>query len=463
MVNQKKKNRFYITIAAIAGLAGILFGFDTGVISGAILFISKEFHLSPALNGVVVSSVLFGALVGAILSGRFNDIFGRKRLLITDGIIFIIGTVISAVSMSVGILIMGRIIVGIAIGIASYTAPLYISEISPKKYRGALVSLNQLAITVGILLSYIVDYYFAIAEAWRWMFMMGVIPALGLVIGMTFLPYSPRWIIFKGEPSRALKILKRIRNPDDDIEAEYKEIKESLKTKKKNWRVLFSKRVRGALIIGGGLAFLQQVVGVNTILYYAPTIFSFSGFPEAQTSILATMGIGVVFVIFTIVSLPFIDRLGRRPLLFIGMIGMIISLGALSWAFTRDLHSPELRWISFGSMILFIASFAISLGPIMWLMIVEVFPLEARGVGSSLATCINWASNMFVALTFLTLVKSIGASGTFFIYFLLGILGLLFIYFFIPETKGCSLERIEKNLYAGKRLRDLGEKHVSRD
>jgi sugar porter (SP) family MFS transporter len=450
-------SNYYWFIAFIAAFAGVLFGYDTGVISGAILFISHEFNLSPQLNGLVVSAVLIGAFLGAVFSGRLADHFGRKRLLVLDAIIFIIGTILTSVATSIFTIIIGRIIVGIAIGVSSYVAPLYISEISPPKYRGALVSLNQLAITIGILISYVVDYYFAAGGAWRSMFGLGVIPAALLLIGMFTLPDSPRWILAIGQEEQALAVLHKIRGHGPHAIKEFEEIKESLKQQKGNWRMLFSKTIRPTLVIGAGLALFQQVSGINTIIYYAPTIFNMAGFHQATTAILATMGVGVVFVIFTVIALPLIDTLGRRPLLFIGISAMSLSLIALSWAFEANSQTALLKWTAMGSMVVFIAGFAISLGPIMWLMISEVFPLKVRGLGSSIATCVNWASNWLVTITFLTLVQFVGPSGTFLIYFIIGIITILFVYNWIPETKGVSLEKIEANLYAGKPSRYLGK------
>ncbi|MBS0350374.1 MAG: sugar porter family MFS transporter [Proteobacteria bacterium] len=451
------KNHFYIVIAIIAALSGVLFGYDTGVISGAILFIKDEFNLSPEMNGLVVSAVLFGALLGAMISGRITDRFGRKRLLIADAIIFIFGTLGSCLAPSISSIVVSRIFVGIAIGIASYIAPLYISEIAPAKYRGALVSLNQLAITIGILISYIVDAFFAEAHAWRWMLGMGIVPAMGLLIGMLFLPYSPRWLMSQGRELEALATLEKISGKGTASREQFASIKASLQQQKGDWRMLFSSAIRPALWIASGLALLQQITGINTIIYYAPTIFRMAGFASASSAISTTTIVGVVFVLFTIIALPLVDSLGRRFLLFAGLIATSISLGIISWSFHTHNPSDTLKWLTLISMLVFIAGFAISLGPIMWLMIAEVFPLKVRGLGASLATCINWGSNWLVAITFLTMVHKFGMSGTFGIYFVISIISILFVHSWVPETKGCSLETIEANLYAGKSPRRLGE------
>jgi sugar porter (SP) family MFS transporter len=447
----------YVFIALIAAISGILFGYDTGVMSGAILFIPKEFPLTAGMNGIVVGAVLFGALGGAIFSGRATDYFGRKKLLLIVAFIFIFGALGTAIAPTVLLLVIGRIVVGIAIGVASYVGPLYISEMAPQKHRGALVALNQFAITAGILLSYIVDYYFSFSENWRAMLGFGVVPGIFLFLGMLYLPESPRWLLSQDDEEQARKNLLRVRDSRKSVEREIADIKVTLKEEAADWRVIFSKLVRPVLWIGFGLAFIQQVTGINTILYYAPTILKMAGFGSASVSILATMGIGAVMMVVTLVSLPLIDRWGRRPLLFAGLIGMGVSLGALTVLFRSATGiPPSLEWLGLATMIVYIASFSFSLGPIMWLMIAEIYPLQVRGIGASLATCANWCSNLLVTATFLKMIEWFGARGTFSVYMAFCILSLAFVYFLVPETKGVSLEEIEENLFAGKPWRELG-------
>jgi len=448
--------RFFFLVAPLAAFSGILFGYDTGVISGAILFISEEFALSPQENGFVVASVLLGAILGSILSGRFSDAFGRKNLLIADSLIFMLATLLTSLAWSTTILVVGRVIVGVAIGVASYTTPLYLSEISPAKYRGALVSLNQLAIVMGMLLSYIVDYFLADTGSWRWMLGLGVVPAVFLFCGLLFLPYSPRWLAYKGREKEAFEVLSQLRTDLSEVRLEMGQILGNISEKKGSWQLLFSRTTRPALLIAMGLAIIQQVTGINTILYYAPTIFTMAGFTDATSAIFATMGVGAFFVVTTAIVLPLIDILGRKPLLYAGITIMALSLGYMSWAFYQESQTGNLGWIILCCMLVYIGGFAISLGPIMWLMISEVFPLRVRGLGSSLATCTNWSSNFIVTLTFLTLLENFGPSSTFFIYSMLSLLSLGFVYKYVPETKGVSLEQIEANLYAGKPARLLG-------
>lgn len=451
----KNAGVFVCIIAAIAALAGLLFGYDTGVISGAILFVKGQFALSATAEEVVVSAVLLGAIMGAGLSGQISDRFGRRRVIIATAVVFIIGSIGSACAPSTIWLIASRIVIGVAIGTASLTAPLYISEVSPPKIRGALVSLNQLAITCGIVLSYIVDYSLAGSESWRWMFAFGVLPAVILGIGMIFLPASPRWLMSRSLGDKAREALARIRNTQD-VQGELDDIKETLGEERGGWKELLDPWVRMPLFIGIGIATIQAITGINVVIYYAPTIFGFAGFGSASAAILATTGIGVVNVLMTVVAIKVIDRVGRRPLLFLGLIGMVISLSVLGVAFNLPALTGALKWIAVGSLVLYIASFAVSLGPIAWLIIAEIYPLRIRGRAMSLATMANWGANLLVAVTFLTLIQKLGRPVTFWLYAVIGIIGWLFCYFYVPETKGHSLEEIEEHWHQGKSPRELG-------
>lgn len=447
----------YILVAIVAGFSGVLFGYDTGVISGAILYIQKEFMLTPQMNGVVVGMVLVGAFLGALISGHLSDYFGRKRLLVIDTMIFIAGSAACALAHDVWLLIMGRFVVGLAIGVSSYSAPLYIAEIAPPKSRGALVSINQLAVAIGILLSYIIDFHFSHTQDWRGMFLAGIIPALGLLLGMLVLPYSPRWMASRGHYQKAEKILRSIRGDVAVAKQELAEIQASLTYQNKSWAELFKPWVRPALLIGVGLALVQQVTGINSILYYAPTIFNSTGILSSSSSIYDTIFVGIVFALFTAIALPLLDRWGRRPMLLTGMSLMAASLLVLSLVFFHTgVTGTFLKWSTLVSMMVYIAGFAISLGPIMWLMISEIFPLRMRGLGSSLCTAANWGSNWLVTVTFLSIVEWFGQGTAFFIYFILSLLSLAFVYWFVPETRGVSLEHIEENLFSGKPSRQLG-------
>lgn len=449
--------RLYFFIALVAAFAGILFGFDTGVISGAILFLRQEFHLSDQMNGIVVGMVLVGAFLGAVVSGHLSDQVGRKRLLIIDTIIFIIGTILTGYAHSIVTLLWGRFVVGVAIGVSSYSAPLYIAEVAPAKHRGALVSLNQLSIAIGLLLAYGVDYWFAGEQDWRMMFLTGLIPAVGLLCAMFLLPNSPRWVAMRGRLTEAMSILQLIRKDTDQARGELREIESTLSLQKASWHSLFEKKVIPVLVLGILLAVIQQVTGINTVLYYAPTIFADAGFVGPEGAILITVLIGLVFVAFSALALPMIDSYGRRFLLLVGVGVMAISLlvlGALFLPGIQRSHGVKLCIVAM--MLVYIAAFAISLGPVMWLMIAEIFPIHVRGFGASICTAANWAANWLVAVTFLQLVDDLGRGWTFLIYAAASLLSLWFIWRYVPETKGVSLESIETKLLDGRDLRDIG-------
>lgn len=443
---QQATGTTFVYVAAIfAALGGLLFGYDTGVISGAEIFIKGVFQLSAFAQGVIVSGVLIGAVGGALAGGRLADRFGRRRVLIVTSIIFAAGAIISAVAMSPAVLIGGRIIVGVAIGLSSTTVPVYISEVSPARARGWMVSLFQLAITVGILAAYLVDYAFAATGGWRWMLGLAVVPAFIFGLGMLALPESPRWLAQHGHMDTARAVLARIRGAET-AQAEMNEIEASLTLQKQSgtWADLLGASVRPALIVGIGLAIFQQVTGINTVIYYAPTIIQSAGIPSASGAILATAGVGVVNVIMTLVSMRLIDRMGRRPLLLIGIAGMAVTLTVFGLAFRLSIHSGALAWIAVISLMAYVASFAISLGPIFWLLISEIYPLKIRGLAQSTAATFNWGSNLIVSLMFLPLLEVLGPSWTYWLYALLTIAAWLFAYFLVPETKGRTLEEIER-------------------
>jgi len=447
------RNRFVYVSAALAALNGLLFGFDTGVISGAFLYIRDSFEMtslfgvalgSSTVEGLVVSGALVGAIVGAALGGRLADRIGRRRLILIAAVVFFVGSATMAVAPSVEVLVIGRVVDGVAIGFASIVGPLYISEISPPKIRGSLVSLNQLAITSGILVSYLVNYAFAESGAWRLMLGAGTVPAVVLLVGMLYMPESPRWLYENGRVSDARDVLSRTRS-DAEIEAELAEIEETVEREDGELRDLVEPWLRPMLIVGVGLAAFQQVTGINTVIYYAPTILESTGFADTA-SILATVGIGVVNVAMTVVAIALIDRTGRRPLLLVGLGGMSLTLLALGGAFYLPGLSGIVGWIALGSLMLYVAFFAIGLGPVFWLLISEIYPLQVRGSAMGVVTVVNWAANLLVAQTFLGLIDIFGQSGTFWLYAALSVGALAFTYALVPETKGRSLEAIEADL-----------------
>jgi MFS transporter, SP family, galactose:H+ symporter len=449
---QASGTRFVYVASVFAALGGLLFGYDTGVISGALIFIRQSFALSVFHQEIVVSVVLVGASIGALGGGRLADRFGRRKMLIVTSLIFIAGAILCAVATSVATLVIGRTIVGFGIGLASSTVPLYISEVSPANARGWQVSLFQLAITIGILSAYMADFAFAKTADWRWMLGLAAVPGAMLFLGMLFLPETPRWYAQRAQMEMARSVLVRIRGTHA-VDPELDEIRATLQQSQERGRFsdLLSPEVRPALVIGIGLGVFQQITGINTVIYYAPTIIQSAGIPSASGAILATAGIGLVNVIMTVVAMWLIDRAGRRPLLLTGIAGMAVSLGVLGYVFRLSARSGGISELAVITLMAYVASFAISLGPIFWLLIAEIYPLKIRGGAEGLAAGANWAANFLVSLTFLTLVQMFGPSQTFWLYGMLAVGAWIFSYYLVPETKGRSLEEIENSWRAGRR------------
>ncbi len=467
-----------IVIAAIASTGGLLFGFDTGVISGALPFLKQCWGgLDSGEIEWITTAALIGAVLGALSSGRLTDIFGRKKVILVTSVIFAAGSVLTGMADSPTFLAISRIILGVAIGISSFTVPLYIAEIAPTKSRGALVSSFQLMITIGIVVSYFSDLAFADESnpySWRWMFYVGVFPAIILFVGMLFLPETPRFLIGAGKEEEGRKVLQKIEAPHL-VEDAISRIKEDIDKDKEgtSWSEIFKPWLRTPLFIAIGIMFVQQFVGINTVIYYAPTIFIIAGFGGAKAAIAATISVGVVNVLATILAMFLIDKIGRRKLYFTGLIGMGISLLALGTFFLlKDSLGDSLKWVTVGTVLVYIIFFAISLGPLGWLIISEIFPLKVRGVGMSIGSLSNWLFNAVVAFTFLKLawlftadgmeiIHEGGAApdpnpaGAFIVYAAVAVVGIIWGLKYIPETTGISLEKIEDHWRAGKSPREL--------
>jgi sugar porter (SP) family MFS transporter len=333
-------------------------------------------------------------------------------------------------------------------------APLYISEIAPETIRGKLVSINQVALTSGIVISYLIDYAFSGTQSWRWMFALAAVPASVFAAGLMLIPDSPRWLAARGRLDQARDVLKRIRSPEQAA-VELKVIQHSVVQQKGRWSELLSPLLRPAMTVGVGLAIAQQITGINTIIYYAPTIFRFAGFASASAAILASVGIGLVNVIFTVVAMQLIDKVGRRPLLLISLAGMTLGIAVLGLAFMLPQLGSTLGWIAVISLTIYVGSFAVGLGPVFWLMLSEIYPLDVRGRAMSVGTLANWAANLMVALSFLTLTHTLGKPATFWLYGAISIGAWFFAFLLVPETKGKTLEQIEAHWRAGKHPRTL--------
>lgn len=437
--------RFVYVVACVAAIGGLLFGYDIGIISGALLFIEEDFPLTPFLTGVVVSSILIGAVIGAGASGALGDRLGRRKLILISAVIFAVGAIGMGLSPSIPVLIFFRVVAGLAVGAASALVPTYISEISPTELRGSLSSVFQLAITLGILLAYLVNFALSGAEAWRWMLGLAAVPAVILFAGMYSVPETPRWLINNNRMDEARRVLRRSRGRED-VEEEIKDIQEVEREESQGGVAdLLAPWVRPMLVVGIGLAMLQQFVGINTIIYYAPTIIKDTGL-GASASILATVGIGVVNVLFTLVAIWLIDKIGCKKLLLYGLSGMTLGTIILGLGFVLPSLSGIVSYITLAGMLLYIASFAASFGPIVWVMLPEIFPLQVRGSAVGVSSLSNWVANFIVALLFPVLIAALGETPVFWGLGLICILAMVFVYFLVPETMGRSLEEIEEDL-----------------
>jgi sugar porter (SP) family MFS transporter len=442
-----KVNREFIwKVSCIAGLGGILYGFDMGIIAAAMIFVRSSFALSRQMEEIVVSVVLIGAMVGAITGGTIADRIGRRNTLVWGSVIFIIGSILAPLSPNVGTLIAARALLGVAIGFTSVTAPVYVSELAPPQSRGMLIGLYQFALTIGIALADLIGYWFAGQHAWRLMFGVGAIPAALFLLLVLNVPESPRWLFAQNRWGDAEAVL---RSYTDNVGARLllEDIHATLSTEvERRWRALWSPAVRGSLFIAVGFTVLQQVTGINTIIYYGPRIFALAGITSNENAIFATLLVAIVNVLATVVALVLVDRVGRKPLLYVGVGGMTLSLFLLSYSFHNQAAlGTSLGLVATICLMFYITCFAFSLGPIAWILVSEVFPLRVRGRGVAAASLGSGTANFLVSMTFLSLIHAAGNALTFAIYGVFCILTIFFVYFSVPETKGRELESISAN------------------
>lgn len=452
MNNTSPKARFLPFITLIATLGGLLFGYDTAVISGAIGNLETYFQLSPAQVGWAASSALVGCILGALVSSLLSQNLGRKKSLIIAALLFLVSALGTAVPDSFTEFILYRIVGGIGVGLASMLSPMYIAEISPAGKRGQMVSFNQLAIVFGMLVVYFVNYYISIQgdtvwnvnTGWRWMFGSEAIPALLFLIFLFFVPESPRWLVMKNKEAEALNTLQKI-NGQAEANSILAEIRESLKQKKGTYRDLGTSGLSLVLVIGILLSVFQQVTGINVFLYYAPEIFKSFG-SGAESAMLQTIIVGLVNMLFTVIAIYTVDRIGRKPLLLIGGIGMGISIITIGMsAYFESLGG----WLLI-PMLGYIASFALSWGPVVWVMLSEIFPNNVRSIALSIAVAAQWISNFIVSQTFPMmngnpyLADTFHGAFPFLLYGLMCVVSVIFVKKFVPETKGKTLEELEK-------------------
>ncbi len=447
-------------VAIIAALAGLLFGIDIGVISGALKFITQEFNLSLGQQQFVVSSVLIGAVLGTFISNPISYHYGRHKAILISAVIFGVGALLSAFAPNYYFLIIVRILLGTALGIASFTAPIYLSEVSPKRIRGGLISLYQLMITIGILCAFVSDTYFSDTGSWRWMLGIIFIPSFIMFVGVLTLPRSPRWLMLMGHRDQALSVLKKILQNPHEVEEEMRDIEENLRrAQDTSGSALHQPYFKRVLAMGIVLQTIQILTGMNTMMYYAPKIYQLAGFVTTHQQMWGTVLLGVLNVLTTILALFMIDRWGRRPLCFFGLTLMTIGMSLLGLAFYLNVTSTFLQYMAIAGMLVFVFGFAISLGPVIWVLCAEIFPLRNRDFGVMCTTATNWLCCALLGGTFLTVINLLGTAGTFWMLAGICLVSMIFIYFFAPETKNISLETLERHLVDGKPLRQLGRHH----
>lgn len=455
-----------IMVATIAALAGLLFGVDTGIINGSLDLIIKDLHLTLAQGETITSMLSIGALIGALFSGFITRELGRKRSLVIAGIIFVIFSLVAISSPGYRALLLARFCLGWAVGLSSFVAPMYLGEISPTKIRGALLSLYQLMIVSGMFIVFITNDLLRNFDSWRLMFSIIFVFASLFLIGTLFLPKSPRWLILKGKIDQAREILKKVRANTAEIDLEINQIQETLQYHKKvKEKSSFAKLISNKfflkiLMVGIFLQLLQQFCGVNAIGYYSTTIFAQAGLHNPY---FITIIMGGIKVLATVVAIMYVDKLGRKPILYFGLIVSVVATFFLGWAFKLNatgIHSPLVNNTILISSLVFQAGYSVSLGPIVWMMCAEIFPLESRDMGITATTAINWFGNAVLTRYVLSSIVVLGAGYTFWIFGAICAIGLILTVAYVPETKDVPLEEIEMNLKDGMKLRELGTRRT---
>lgn len=456
------KTFYVLRIAFFAAITGLLFGFDTAIISGALKFIVKEFqieHTNIVLQEYIVSAVPFGALIGATLSRVSSSLIGRKMSILVTAVLFSIGTLVAVMGHRVDTLILGRLLMGLGVGLSSMIVPMYLSEISPPDIRGRLVFCYQLAVTIGLLSAFLTNYIFSSSENWRYMFLVGLLPSMILLFGIFTLPESPRLLVMKRKYDDAKQVLSKIICNPSLVEKQLEEIK-SASVSQSGFSKLFSKPMAPVTVLCVLIFAFQQLSGINVIMYYAPMIYHSAGFTETSQQLLASLLNGLTFVTATAISTWIVDKLGRRKLFLIGSTGMLFCLLLLGTIYNQvfdDYGAKNSMFLAIFVILGHIIFFAISLGPLPYLIMSELFPLRMKDSGMALASCSNWGFNVVVSITFLSLVDAFTISYTFYFYAFCTFLSIIFGFFFMPETRGISLEKIEKNIFANIKIRFIGE------
>jgi SP family galactose:H+ symporter-like MFS transporter len=460
-MKKQHANTVIIVVGIIAALAGLLFGIDTGVVNGALELIKKDWNLTTTQLEQITSILSIGAMFGALFSGLITRIVGRKKALLTAAFMFTIFVIVAATAKNFGYLLFARFALGLTVGLSSFAAPLYLSEIAPHKIRGSLIAIYQLAITVGLFSIFLSNAVLARYGSWRLMFAVIVIPSSIMFFSALFLPKSPRWLMLVGKNKEALDTLHHVRADENEINFEFKEIQASLNYKKTTiLSLLTNKNFFKLLLLGMSLQLLQQFCGVNAFGYYSTSIFASAGLSNPA---LGTVIMGAIKVVGSIWAIIYIDRWGRKPILYLGLTISIISLliiGILFHIESVTSTSSTIGNLMLITTLLFQAGYSISLGPLIWVLCAEIFPLAGRDLGITVTTATNWIGNAILSRYILTMIAALGASITFWIFGGVCVAGLVLVNLFTPETKNVPLEEIEVNLKDGLKLKDLGKRRM---
>ncbi|OGT57572.1 MAG: sugar:proton symporter [Gammaproteobacteria bacterium RIFCSPHIGHO2_12_FULL_43_28] len=448
----RQSSSYVVLVASIAALGGFLFGFDSSVIANAKDQMSAQFALSDFQWAQIVSVSLLGSMVGIPLSGIVSDRVSRKTLLQLVAVGFILGSLLSALANDLPVLYAGRFLIGVCIGIASYVSPLFIAEIAPRKTRGSLILLNGIAITFGQAVSFLIGYWLhdVSLSSWRLLLFTGTIPAAFLLVGMCLVPHSPRFLMMRYGSEKAREVLNKIRGNQREVQTELTEIEQIASHGYGSIQSLLKPPFCYVLLLGLSLGIFQQFSGINAIMYYGPVIFEAAGFHPIKSAILATSWLGFLNFIFTIVTLLFADKVGRRFCMLSGSVVAAFSMFAISLAVNE-------KWLIVVLLSTFIIGYCVSVGSLFWVVIAEIYPLKIRGLAMSIATVLQWAANFVVSISFLSLFHAFGELKLFWLFGFICLLAAITTYYFLPETARASLESIEENLLAGKKLRELGQ------
>jgi MFS transporter, SP family, major inositol transporter len=440
-----RTTRFVHLATAISTLGGLIFGYDIGIAGGAAGFVADDYALGSFAEGAVVSTSLLGGMIGAMLGGPLADRSGRRPILLLAGVVFSLGAVLSALAVSLEMLLVARVVMGVGVGAASVLVPIYIAELAPARVRGALVSGFQLLTTLGILVGYGTNAAFADSGAWRWSLGLAAVPGLLLALGVLLVPESPRWLVARGRSTEAADLLRRIRGRQD-VDQELTEIEAVHRTeatgRRVRWSDLFTGWVRPMVVAGVLVAFFANACGINLVIYFAPQVLQSAGF-GASASLLATTGLGVVNVAFTLVGMALVDRVGRRAMLLVGAVGMTVSLAALAIVLANPAGAGT-GWLALVFLALYIVVYALSPGLVAYVVISEIFPLHVRAKATAAATFVIFATNLVIGMTSLPLLERIGPTATFAIFTAVCVVFVLFC-LRLPETKGRTLEQLEEH------------------